>query len=38
MIWDALSDVLISFAVSVIELFPTSPFVILDTMASSAST
>ncbi len=24
--WDALSDVLVSFAVGVVELFPTSPF------------
>lgn len=35
MIWDALSDALVSFAVGVINLFPTSPFVILDEMSSS---
>lgn len=28
--WDALSNALVSFAVGVIELFPTSPFVVLD--------
>ena len=33
--WDALSDALVSFAVGVIKLFPTSPFVILEEMASS---
>lgn len=33
--WDALSNVLVSFAVGVIELFPTSPFVILDEMSNS---
>lgn len=33
--WDALSDALVSFAVGVVELFPTSPFVILDEMANS---
>ena len=30
MVWDALSNALVSFAVGVVELFPTSPFVILD--------
>lgn len=33
--WDVLSDALVSFAVSVVELFPTSPFVILDEMSKS---
>ena len=35
MVWDALSNALISFAVGVVNLFPTSPFVILDEMANS---
>lgn len=35
MVWDALSDALVSFAVGVAELFPASPFVILDEMANS---
>ncbi len=35
MVWDALSDALVSFAVGVVELFPASPFVILDEMANS---
>lgn len=30
--WDALTNSLVSFAVNVVELFPTSPFVILDEM------
>lgn len=33
--FDTLSDALVSFAVSVIELFPTSPFGILDEMSGS---
>lgn len=33
--FDALSDALVSFAVSVIELFPASPFGILDEMSNS---
>lgn len=35
MVWDALSNALVSFAVGVVELFPTSPFVILDEMSNS---
>lgn len=35
MVWDALTDAVVSFVVGVVELFPTSPFVILDSMASS---
>lgn len=35
MIWDALSNALVSFAVGVIELFPASPFVILEEMSNS---
>ena len=35
MVWDALSNALVSFAVGVVNLFPTSPFVILDEMANS---
>ncbi len=35
MIWDALSDALVSFALGVVNLFPASPFVILDELASS---
>lgn len=33
--FDALSDTLVSFAVSVIELFPASPFTVLDELSSS---
>lgn len=33
--WDALSDALVSFAVSVVELFPESPFVVLDELSQS---
>lgn len=33
--FDALSDTLVSFAVSVIELFPASPFTVLDEMGNS---
>lgn len=33
--FDALSDTLVSLAVSVIELFPASPFTILDELSSS---
>ena len=33
--WDALTGALVSFAVGVIELFPTSPFVVLDELAQS---
>lgn len=33
--FDSLSDTLVSFAVSVIELFPESPFTILDDLSSS---
>lgn len=35
MVWDALSNALVSFAVGVVELFPTSPFVILNEMSTS---
>ena len=35
MVWDALSNALVSFAVGVVNLFPTSPFVILDEMANT---
>lgn len=35
MVWDALSNALVSFAVGVVELFPASPFVILDEMSNS---
>lgn len=35
MIWDALSDALVSFALGVVNLFPTSPFVILDELSNS---
>ena len=33
--WDALSNALVSFAVGVVNLFPESPFVILDEMSNS---
>ncbi|WP_295761238.1 hypothetical protein [uncultured Oscillibacter sp.] len=33
--FDALSDTLVSFAVSVIELFPASPFTVLDEIGNS---
>ena len=33
--FDALSDALVDLAVSVIELFPSSPFTILDELSSS---
>ena len=33
--FDALSDTLVSLAVSVIELFPASPFTVLDELSSS---
>lgn len=33
--FDSLSDTLVSFAVSVIELFPESPFTILDELSNS---
>ena len=33
--WDALSETLVSFAVSVVELFPESPFVALDELSQS---
>ena len=33
--WDALSDALVSMAVSVIRLFPSSPFIILDSLSDS---
>lgn len=33
--WDALTDSLVSFAVSVVNLFPESPFVILDELSQS---
>ena len=33
--FDALSDALVSFAVSVIELFPASPFVVLDQLSNT---
>lgn len=33
--WDALTDALVSFAVSVVELFPQSPFSVLNDLASS---
>ncbi len=32
---DALTDSLVSFAVGVIELFPTSPFTVLDELSNS---
>jgi len=35
MVWDALSNALVSFALGVVNLFPTSPFVILDELSSS---
>lgn len=35
MIWDSLTDGLISFAITVLELLPESPFVILDTLSRS---
>lgn len=33
--WDALSNALVSFAISVVNLFPQSPFVILDELSNS---
>ena len=33
--WNALSGALVGFAVSVVELFPESPFVVLDELANS---
>lgn len=33
--FDALSDALVSFAVSVVELFPASPFGVLDEIGNS---
>ena len=33
--WSALTGTLVSFAVSVVELFPESPFVVLDEMSNS---
>lgn len=33
--WDALTNTLVSFAVGVVELFPTSPFTVLDDLAQS---
>lgn len=33
--FDALSDTLVSFAVSVVELFPASPFTVLDELGNS---
>lgn len=33
--FDALNDALVSFAVSVIELFPASPFSVLDELSNS---
>lgn len=33
--FDALSDTLVSFAVSVVELFPASPFAVLDELSNS---
>lgn len=33
MIWDALSDALIAFAINVIHLLPESPFVVLEDLA-----
>ncbi len=33
--FDALTDALVSFAVGVIELFPASPFTILDELSNS---
>ena len=33
--WDALTNGLVSFAVSVVELFPESPFVILDDLSNT---
>lgn len=33
--FDALNDALVSFAVSVIELFPASPFLVLDELSNS---
>lgn len=33
--FDALSDPLVSFAVSVVELFPVSPFTVLDELGNS---
>lgn len=35
--FDALSDTLVSFAVSVIELFPASPFGVLDELSGSVA-
>lgn len=35
--FDALSDTLVSLAVSVIELFPASPFTILDELSGSVA-
>lgn len=33
--WNALTGTLVSFAVSVVELFPESPFIILNEMSNS---
>ena len=33
--WNALTGTLVSFAVSVVELFPESPFVVLNDMSNS---
>lgn len=35
--FDALSDTLVSFAVSVVELFPASPFGVLDELSGSVA-
>ena len=35
--WDALSDALVSMAVSVIRLFPASPFGILDSLSGTVA-
>jgi len=34
-VFEALSDALVSFAVGVIELFPASPFAVLDELSNS---
>ncbi len=35
MVFDALTDALVGFAVKVVELFPASPFTVLDELANS---
>lgn len=35
--WDTLSDALVSMAVGIIQLFPASPFSILDSLSGTAA-